>query len=157
MADSPLGRADDLPGPSVLGFLACGAVARRSAFLEAKGFDDLIFFFGEEELLSLDLMAAGWGLAYVDEVVAHHHPAPSRGPSPARAALGARNRVLTALMRRPWPTVATTVGKELRAGGPRAQGVAHALPRTPRALARRQLLPPHVEAARLLLSGGAAR
>jgi GT2 family glycosyltransferase len=38
MAHSPLGRAADLPGPSVLGFIACGAVVRRSAFLEVGGF-----------------------------------------------------------------------------------------------------------------------
>jgi glycosyltransferase involved in cell wall biosynthesis len=39
MAGSPLGRAADLPGPSVLGFLACGAVVRRDAYLAAGGFD----------------------------------------------------------------------------------------------------------------------
>ena len=44
MADSPLGRAADLPGPSVLGFLACGAVVRRDAYLAAGGFDDVVFF-----------------------------------------------------------------------------------------------------------------
>jgi GT2 family glycosyltransferase len=38
MAHSPLPPADDLPGPSVLGFIACGAVVRRSAFLEVGGF-----------------------------------------------------------------------------------------------------------------------
>ena len=48
MTESPLGRRDVLPGPSVLGFLACGAVVRRHAFLAAGGFDDVIFFMGEE-------------------------------------------------------------------------------------------------------------
>src|SRR5919108_2255895 len=33
MAHSPLPSAADLPGPSVLGFVACGAVVRRVAFL----------------------------------------------------------------------------------------------------------------------------
>ncbi|WP_199745852.1 glycosyltransferase, partial [Amycolatopsis sp. WAC 04182] len=40
MRDSPLGVEDGLPGPSVLSFLARGAVVRREAFLEAGGFDD---------------------------------------------------------------------------------------------------------------------
>jgi glycosyltransferase involved in cell wall biosynthesis len=31
MRDSPLGLDDDLPGPSVLGFLACGTIVRREA------------------------------------------------------------------------------------------------------------------------------
>src|SRR3954454_9650516 len=33
MAKSPLPRRADLPGPSVLGFLACGTIVRRSSFL----------------------------------------------------------------------------------------------------------------------------
>jgi GT2 family glycosyltransferase len=115
MADSPLGREPDLPGPSVLGFLACGAVVRREAYLAAGGFDDVIFFMGEEERLSLDLAALGWGLAYVDRVVAHHHPSPVRD-SVARQARAARNRLLTAVLRRPWPVVAAMVSDDLRAG-----------------------------------------
>src|SRR5690606_485586 len=49
MQESPLPREADLPGPSILGFLACGAVVRRSAFLAAGGFDKVVFFMGEEE------------------------------------------------------------------------------------------------------------
>jgi GT2 family glycosyltransferase len=87
MRDSPLGRPDDLPGPSVLGFLACGAVVRREAYLAGGGFDDVVFFMGEEERLALDLAALGWGLAYVDEVVAGPGPAPAGAAgSPAAAA-----------------------------------------------------------------------
>ena len=52
MRDSPLEREADLPGPSVLGFLACGTIVRREAYLQAGGFDPLLFFFGEEELLA---------------------------------------------------------------------------------------------------------
>src|SRR3712207_4205737 len=36
MAQSPLGTAPDLPGPSLLGFVACGALVRTEAF-EAVG------------------------------------------------------------------------------------------------------------------------
>ena len=100
MAHSPLGQADDLPGPSVLGFIACGAVVRRSAFLQVGGFDARLGVGGEEELLSVDLAAGGWGLAYVDEVVAHHHPSPSRDPS-GRRRVQVRNALWSAWLRRP--------------------------------------------------------
>jgi GT2 family glycosyltransferase len=100
MAHSPLGRAADLPGPSVLGFIACGAVVRRSAFLEVGGFYTRLGVGGEEELLAVDLAARGWGLAYVEEVVAYHHPSPSRDPS-ARRRVQVRNALWSAWLRRP--------------------------------------------------------
>lgn len=40
MAASPLPAAPGSPGPSVLGFAACGAVVRRDAFLRVGGFDE---------------------------------------------------------------------------------------------------------------------
>jgi GT2 family glycosyltransferase len=100
MAHSPLGRAADLPGPSVLGFIACGAVVRRSAFLQVGGFHARLGVGGEEELVSVDLAARGWGLAYVDAVVAHHHPSPSRDPS-GRRRVQVRNALWSAWLRRP--------------------------------------------------------
>jgi GT2 family glycosyltransferase len=100
MAHSPLPSAPDLPGPPVLGFIACGAVVRRAAFLEVGGFDVRLGVGGEEELLSIDLAARGWGLAYVAEVVAHHHPSPSRDPS-GRRRVQVRNALWSAWLRRP--------------------------------------------------------
>jgi GT2 family glycosyltransferase len=150
MAASPLGRDDDLPGPSILGFLACGAVVRREAYLAAGGFDDVIFFMGEEERLALDLATLGWGLAYVGEVVAHHHPSPTRD-SVERQARAARNRLLTAVLRRPWPVVLSALGEDLRSGRAGRVAVRQAARRLPRALAERRVVPPHVEAARRLL------
>jgi GT2 family glycosyltransferase len=100
MAHSPLPPAEDLPGPSVLGFIACGAVVRRTAFLEVGGFDVRLGVGGEEELLSVDLAARGWGLAYVEEVVAYHHPSPSRDPS-GRRRVQVRNALWSAWLRRP--------------------------------------------------------
>jgi GT2 family glycosyltransferase len=100
MAHSPLPAADDLPGPSVLGFIACGAVVRRTAFLEVGGFDIRLGVGGEEELLSVDLATRGWGLAYVEEVVAHHHPSPTRDPS-GRRRIQVRNALWSAWLRRP--------------------------------------------------------
>src|SRR4051794_19746902 len=100
MADSPLPVLSDLPGRSILGFIACGAVVRRSAYLQVGGFSPVVFFLGEETVLAQDLAAAGWGLAYVDDVVAHHHPQP--GPSRAgRRTLQIRNRLLSIWLRRP--------------------------------------------------------
>ena len=53
-----------------------------------------------EELLAVDLAAGGWGLAYVEEVVAHHHPSPSRDPS-GRRRVQVRNALWSAWLRRP--------------------------------------------------------
>lgn len=100
MAASPLPRREGLPGPSILGFLACGAVVRRSAFLGVGGFPNRFGIGGEEELLAIDLAAAGWDLCYVDSLVAHHHPSPLRNPS-ARRRIQVRNALWSAWMRRP--------------------------------------------------------
>ena len=151
MVQSPLPRDLDLPGPSVLGFLACGAVVRREAFLAAGGFDGVVHFGGEEERLALDLAAHGWGLAYVDEVVTHHHPSTSRGSGTMRQERVARNRVLTAVMRRPWPVVAAVVRATLDQGRPGRRGVLLAVHRLPMALRERRVLPARVEHRRRLL------
>ena len=150
MAGSPLGTAPDLPGPSILGFAACGAIVRREAYLEAGGFDDVIFFMGEEERLTLDLAARGWGLAYVDEVVAHHHPSPSRDPH-GRSVLAARNHLLTAVMRRPWPVVARRFAAAIGDPDLGRDAVRATLPRLPRALAHRRPVPRRIEAQLRLL------
>jgi GT2 family glycosyltransferase len=96
MAESPLPRAADLPGPSVLGFVACGAVVRRSAFVRCGGFGRAFGFGGEETPLALVLRDAGWGLAYVDTVVTRHHPSMARDPAARRRA------VLDADLLLPW-------------------------------------------------------
>src|SRR4051812_20596984 len=83
MAASPLTATGPLPGPPVLGFLACGAVVRRAALDAVGGFERRFGTGGEEQLLALDLAAAGWDLAYMPEVRAFHHPA-ATGPRAAR-------------------------------------------------------------------------
>ena len=88
MAAAPLGTSPGGAGPDVLGFAACAAVVRRSAFLSVGGFDPVVRFPGEEERLTLDLAEAGWLLSYVNDLVMHHHPSPVRGP--VRAALPSR-------------------------------------------------------------------
>jgi GT2 family glycosyltransferase len=99
MAESPLDSDARLPGPRVLGFVACGAIVRRSAFLAVGGFHSRLGVGGEEELLALDLAAAGYELVYADDVVAHHQPDGRRRPGRARNTV--RNQLLVAWLRRP--------------------------------------------------------
>ncbi len=123
MAGSPLRPAADLPGPSVLGFIACGAVVRRRAFLEAGGFHPRFGVGGEETLLSIDLAARGWGLAYCDDVTAVHHPEPGAA-RPGRRARLVRNRLWTAWLRfsagAAWTATTRTAHAALSDGGVRA-------------------------------------
>jgi GT2 family glycosyltransferase len=100
MADSPLPRAGGVPGVPVLGFVACGAIVRRSAFLEAHGFEITSGFGGEEELLAVDMASNGWDIVYLDDVVAHHHPSHIRDPA-VRSWTVLSNTLLTAWLRRP--------------------------------------------------------
>jgi GT2 family glycosyltransferase len=141
MATSPLPREPDLPGPSLLGFVACAALVRVEAFRVVGGFDEVVRFPGEEERVALDLAAAGWGLAYVDEVTVHHHPSTHREPNTTRQTGIWRSRVLTALMRYPLPAVAGQLLRAARAGRPGLSGLAGALPRVPAALRARRVLP----------------
>jgi len=147
MAASPLPRHIDLPGPSLLGFIACGAVVRRQAFLDLGGFDDLLFFLGEEMVLAQDAAAAGWGVAYVDEVVAHHHPSPIRDVA-ARRRRVIRNDLLSMWMRRPYPVVVratASVGAQALVSSAARGALAEAARRWPEARKRRRVLPPRVE------------
>jgi GT2 family glycosyltransferase len=153
MADSPLGTSPDLPGPSLLGFVACGAMVRSEAFEQVGGFDPVVRFPGEEERVALDLAAAGWGLAYVDEVTVHHHPSPVRHAPGRRQAAVWRSRLLTALMRLPATDVAGTLAGAVRAGRPGVEGLVRALPDVPAGLRLRRRIPAHVRAQLRLLAG----
>ena len=147
MAASPLPSAG-LPGPRVLGFLGCGAVVRRDAFLAAGGFSRLLFIGGEEQLLAYDLGRHGWAACYRPDVVAHHHPSAVRDPAGRRCQL-ARNRVLVAWLRRPVGCALAESGRlAQRAAGDRsaARALGGLAVRLPLALAGRRL-PPDVEAA----------
>ncbi len=149
MATSPLGRDPELPGPSVLGFLACAAVVRRRAYLQAGGFSPVLHFGGEEALLAYDLAARGWALCYVDSVRAYHHPSPQRQNPRRRNNLQLRNGTLVALMRRPAAEAVRASAALLQAAlrDPAAGlAVLGALRRLPAALLRRDRLPGDVEA-----------
>ncbi|RKS10661.1 GT2 family glycosyltransferase [Nocardiopsis sp. Huas11] len=148
LAHSPLPAAEDLPGPRVLGFLACAAVVRKSAFVQAGGFDPLLFFGGEEALLAQDLAALGWGLCHLPGVRAHHHPSSLRPPGAWRRRLEARNALLTAwLRRRPGIALARTAEAARRSlSDPDSRAaLTGALRLAPRAVAARRPLPSVVE------------
>jgi GT2 family glycosyltransferase len=158
MAESPLPRAADAPGPSVLGFLACSAVLRRDAFLQVGGFSPVLFQVGEERLLAWDLAAAGWQLCYLEDVVAHHHPSASRPDGRQRRSVDRRNAVLTDWMRRPLRVAAGSAGALAResARDPTARAaLVGVLARLPAALRRRAPLPAVVERQVRLLEDGA--
>jgi N-acetylglucosaminyl-diphospho-decaprenol L-rhamnosyltransferase len=144
MARSPLGTPPGAPGPAVLGFLACSVVVRRDAFLAAGGFDPALFVYGEEALLAMDLAAAGWELSYAPSLTVHHLPEPGGRDTGARRRLETRNRVLTALLRRPRPVVARTVASALRSD---PRGLADAVRLLWWSVRHRRPLPPEVEAA----------
>jgi N-acetylglucosaminyl-diphospho-decaprenol L-rhamnosyltransferase len=121
MADSPLPTAPGQPDPSVLGFVACGAVLRRSAALEVGGFDERMGMGGEESLLSLELAMAGYRQLYADTVVAHHQPA--SGSRPGRLRNVVRNDLLVAWLRRPVGGALRRTARLARAHGRSREGL----------------------------------
>ncbi|MFI6043845.1 glycosyltransferase family 2 protein [Nocardia sp. NPDC051321] len=148
MATSPLGHPPELPGPLILGFLACAAIVRKEAYQQATGFNPLLHFGAEERLLALDLAAGGWQLCYVEDVRAHHHPSTHRPPRAWRRRVEQRNNALISWLR--WPLrrcAAETLGL-LRAAARDPETlltVAGIIRRLPQALAQRRPLPPEVE------------
>lgn len=155
MATAPLGTPPGQAGPAVLGFLACAAVLRREAFRQVGGFNPALHIYGEEDLLAMDLAAAGWQLSYVPSLVVHHLPGPT-GRDNGRRRTQARNRILTALLRRPGRVVCRTAAELARDPADR-RGLADAARMLPWALRHRRPLPPEVELARALIDAGAHR
>jgi GT2 family glycosyltransferase len=158
LAASPLPQGA-LPGPRVLGFLACGSVVRREPFLNAGGFLPLLVIGGEEELLAYDLAAQGWPAAYVADVVSRHCPSVKRDAA-GRRSLEARNHALIAWLRRPARSALRETARLARRV-PREPAAARALAAllrcVPQIIAGRRPLPPHVEAGIQILEAGHAR
>jgi GT2 family glycosyltransferase len=149
LAASPLSQGS-LPGPRVLGFLGCAAVARRDAYLAAGGYSRMLCIGGEEELLAYDLAALGWPIIYRPDVVVHHWPSAARDAR-RRRTQELRNHALIGWLRRPLPhALAGTAHLVTAARRDRDPVTTRALVETlatlPRALARRRLLPASVEA-----------
>jgi GT2 family glycosyltransferase len=147
MANGPLPAEPDLPGPPVLGFLACAAVVRRSAYLEVGGFDPRLLLGGEEELLAADLASAGWGLVYAKDLTVYHHPSAVRD-SRARRRLTVRNSLWVAWLRRPIASAVrhTTGLLGVLPHDPDAlAGFFEAVRGLPWALRERRVVPLHIE------------
>jgi GT2 family glycosyltransferase len=155
LAKSPLERDPGLPGPAVLGFLACASIVRRRAFEQVGGFHPLLFFGAEETLLAWDLAAANWQLCYLDELVTYHHPSSVRPPAEHRRRAEMRNGALATWMRRP-AHVCVRAGARLACRGLRDRAarcaLTDALRRLPRVLEERRRVPRPLEARIRLLA-----
>jgi GT2 family glycosyltransferase len=159
MARSPLTDAGGgaVPGTPVLGFVACGAVVRRAAFLGVGGFDARYGIGGEERLLAGDLVAAGWLVRYDARLVVRHWPPTTVGPRPARAARTVRNDLWSAWLRRPTRRVPLATLRALAEGGAgwhTLRGAGAALRGLPWVLRERRPHPREVEAAMRRLERG---
>jgi GT2 family glycosyltransferase len=97
---SPIPAPEWLPGPALLSIMAGASMLRVSAFRAVGGFSPRLWLGGEEELLCLDLAAAGWWMCWSAEVVVHHAASLSRDARQRRI-LGLRNTLWTAWLRRP--------------------------------------------------------
>jgi GT2 family glycosyltransferase len=132
----------------VLGFMACASVVRKEAFLRVGGFSRLLFFVGEERLLSYDLAAAGWARRYLPAVVAVHEPSAARPAPHLRWQAERRNRLLTAWLRRP---VVVALAETVRLARDAVRdpddraALAAAARKLPAALRSRRRLPPEIE------------
>lgn len=147
MARSPLPNELGVPGTAVLGCLAGACIMRRSAFMEVGGYQPRFFLGKEEALLALDLMAAGWNMAYIPSVIVHHHPSASRDATVRRRLL-LRNGLWCAWLRRPWKSAAHETARLMRTAmlDPAGlRGAAEALGAMPWILRNRRVIPPRVE------------
>ncbi|MFD2419665.1 glycosyltransferase family 2 protein [Amycolatopsis pigmentata] len=145
---SPVRGPDWLPGPALLGVMAGLSVFRVSAFREVGGFSPRMWLGGEEELLALDLAAAGWWMCWAEDVVIHHAPSASRD-SRDRRKLGIRNTLWTLWLRRPVRSALRRTAAVLRsapADGATASAVAAALRGLPWVVRNRRVVPRTVEA-----------
>lgn len=147
LRDSPVPGPAWLPGPALLGVLAGASMFRLAAFRAVGGFSPRLWLGGEEELLALDLAAAGWWMCWAAEVVVHHYPSAARDPR-RRRQLGIRNTLWTAWLRRPLAGALRRTIALLRSI-PRdrasASAVAEALRGVPWVLRERRVIPPAVE------------
>ncbi len=148
MAQSPLPRPLGLPGIPILGFVACGAIVRRAAFLGVGGFDPRFGTGGEEAIVAMGLAAHDWQLAYLDDVVAYHHPSLDRPNMRERYIEGISDRLWEAWLRRPLGPALRITARHLRLARTdpiNRAGVVRAARELPRILRQRRVVPPHVE------------
>jgi GT2 family glycosyltransferase len=149
MRNSPL-QSGDLPGPPLVGYIAGACVFRTEVFRAVGGYDARLFIGGEEELVALDVLAAGWAIVYMESAVVHHHPSPARD-SRLRRRLLARNAAWTSWLRLPWRDACSATGlafAHLWREGSFAHDALAMIGALPWALARRRVVPTTVLAMR---------
>lgn len=147
LRDSPIPGPSWLPGPALLSVLAGATMFRVTAFREVGGFSRRLWLGGEEELLALDLAAAGWWMCWAPDVVIEHEPSVCRDRR-RRRQLGIRNTLWTAWLRRPLPSALRRTATMLRSV-PRdwasVTAFAEALGGLAWVMRERRVVPPEVE------------
>jgi N-acetylglucosaminyl-diphospho-decaprenol L-rhamnosyltransferase len=129
----------------VTGFQSTALVIRRAAFTEVGGFHERFRIGGEEELLAMQLLSAGWRLDYEPRAVLHHAPvARQHHTRQHRPLTGPRNALWTAWLRRPLPVAVRETARIVRGGAP-PRAVAQAARGLPWVLRERKINPPEVE------------
>ena len=150
MASTTLPPKDSIACPvgiPIVGFAACGAIVRRGAFLEAGGFEQRLGVGGEEQILALDLLRKGWQLAYIDMIIAYHHPSPVRDHV-KRKQREARNALWSAWLRRPAAAAMTQTWRMIKLSFQDQAyrwGIAEAILGLPWVLAERNPVPVAIE------------
>lgn len=100
MLASPLDSAGS-PGPVLIGYMAGACVFRTALFRQVGGYEPRLFIGGEEELVAIDVLEAGYRIVYCERIIVHHHPSPARD-SGLRRRLLARNAACVGWLRLPW-------------------------------------------------------
>ncbi len=141
MAQAP--PVDGLPGHPILFFQAGAALARVGAIAECGGFDRVLFFGGEEALVSIDLVRRGWHMQYLPSLEVRHAPCPTGRDNGARKRWTVRNRLLVAWMRyhpaSAWRLTTDALHRAASDGQVRA-GLMRALARAPWAITHRHAI-----------------
>ncbi|MCM5682813.1 glycosyltransferase [Schlegelella sp. S2-27] len=158
MARSPLPGAG-LPGPALIGFMAGAVVMRTEAFRAVGGYEPRLFIGGEERLMGLDLLTAGWQMAYEPGLTVHHHPSSSRDTR-RRQLLHARNALWIAWLRLPGASLRHETHRVLREAADAGllwPVLVRALVGLPWVLRHRRVVPPEVERMRQQVLGAPRR
>ncbi|MDB5071754.1 MAG: glycosyl transferase [Candidatus Eremiobacteraeota bacterium] len=100
MEASPLPKRTACPGSAIVSFMAGASVVRRDAFLSVGGYHERYHIGAEEPLAALDLLAQGWEMIYVNDLVVHHYPCTGGRVPERRRRMVLRNRLWTAWLRR---------------------------------------------------------
>jgi GT2 family glycosyltransferase len=155
MKASPL-DARGLPGPALIGFLACASVFRTEVFRRVGGYEPKLFIGGEEELIALDVLASGLAIVYAEELVVHHYPSALRD-SALRRHLLARNAAWVAWLRLPLCEASRATLRALLVmlrERTLLRGALTMFAALPWALAQRRVIPPRVQRMRAIVLEG---